>query len=185
MRAAATHSSPLEMDPLPSCLIPEFTAECTDECLVLACDDPDHGAQTCLVTDGSTPCDGTCIAAAACNDCTGLDAIVSTSPPHPPTSPHLPSSCSVAPTTTRTSPTATVSRTCMPSPSLSPYRPSSPTSPVLPPRHPLRPFHHTSSPPPPFPPPCRLSTACGQIVAPSSAPCPISSAMSILSICVP
>ena len=63
----------------PSCLIPEFTPECTDECLVLACDDPDHDAQSCLVTDGSNACDGTCTTATACNDCTGLEEIVSVS----------------------------------------------------------------------------------------------------------
>ncbi|KAI9464181.1 hypothetical protein HD554DRAFT_2122369 [Boletus coccyginus] len=60
----------------PSCPIPEFTPECTDECLVLACDDPDHDSQACLVTNGEIACDGTCIAAAACNDCTELDEIL-------------------------------------------------------------------------------------------------------------
>ena len=73
----------------PSCLIPEFTEECTDNCLVVACDDPDHGSPACLVTNGEIPCDGTCITAAACDDCTGLDEIVSP-PPTLPTVPHPP-----------------------------------------------------------------------------------------------
>ncbi|KAG9312960.1 hypothetical protein JVU11DRAFT_6396 [Chiua virens] len=60
----------------PSCFIPEFTTECTDECLILACDDPDHGAQTCQVTKGGISCDGTCITAAACNDCSELNKIL-------------------------------------------------------------------------------------------------------------
>lgn len=71
------------------CLIPEFTPECTNQCLVLACDDPDHATQSCLVADG-TPCDDSCITAADCTDCPGLDEIVSTSPD--PTLPPSPSS---------------------------------------------------------------------------------------------
>lgn len=98
-------SSPSTPCTQPSCLIPELTAECTDECLVLACDDPDHGQQTCLVTNGDTPCDGTCITAAACNDCTGIDEIVSISFSTPLTCTYTYTlSFSVAPTTTLTSP---------------------------------------------------------------------------------
>ncbi|KAN0088502.1 hypothetical protein V8E55_005559 [Tylopilus felleus] len=60
----------------PSCLIPEFTPECTNECLVLACDDPHHGSQTCLVTDGAISCDGSCITATDCTDCPGLEEML-------------------------------------------------------------------------------------------------------------
>ncbi|KAF9245257.1 hypothetical protein BU15DRAFT_85600 [Melanogaster broomeanus] len=58
-----------------SCLIPEITSECTKECLVVACDDPNHGGFRCQVTDGSTVCDGSCISATDCNDCHGLEEI--------------------------------------------------------------------------------------------------------------
>ncbi|KAG8220917.1 hypothetical protein J3R82DRAFT_2421 [Butyriboletus roseoflavus] len=51
-----------------------FTPECTDQCLVLACDDPDHASKSCLVPN---PCDG------ICDDCTSLDEIVSISLPIP------------------------------------------------------------------------------------------------------
>ena len=186
----------------PSCLIPEFTAECTDECLVLACDDPDHGAQTCLVTDGSTPCDGTCIAAAACNDCTGLDDIVSISlsPNHRPfglTS--LPSS-SAAPisiptslsqslmTLHRWSPGRLPFPTCLaivpetfnprilPPLSLCRYKLLSPIIPALPLLHPFLHSHPTSIHPLHFQYSLlpSLSAACGQIVILSSTPYPVS-----------
>ncbi|KAF8449054.1 hypothetical protein L210DRAFT_2643774 [Boletus edulis BED1] len=60
----------------PACPIPELTPECTDECLVLACDDPDHGNPACLVSNGASSCDSSCVAAAACNDCSGIDDIL-------------------------------------------------------------------------------------------------------------
>lgn len=53
-----------------------FTADCTDQCLVLTCDVPD---QSCLITNDAASCDGACVTAEACNDCTGLDEIVSIS----------------------------------------------------------------------------------------------------------
>ncbi|KAF9221350.1 hypothetical protein BS17DRAFT_881802 [Gyrodon lividus] len=57
-----------------SCLIPEITSECTNECLVLACDDPNHLGQ--VTNDGSTLCDHNCISATNCADCPGLEEIL-------------------------------------------------------------------------------------------------------------
>lgn len=170
----------------PSCLIPEFTPECTDDCLVVACDDPEHGSPACLVTNGEIPCDGTCITAAACSDCTGLDEIVSTLP-NPAAVSHPPRSSSVAPTTTPTSWTKSPSGNphfpnCLatasnraPSPSRSKL--SSPTPRCLLPLPPLPlslHFHHRSMLPPPLPSPRSLSHACGQLVVAHSTTCQIS-----------
>ncbi|KAF8845157.1 hypothetical protein BDN67DRAFT_962094 [Paxillus ammoniavirescens] len=59
-----------------SCLIPEITSECTNECLVVACDDLNHVGSKCHVIDGSTLCDGGCIPATNCADCPGLEEIL-------------------------------------------------------------------------------------------------------------
>ncbi|KIK91522.1 hypothetical protein PAXRUDRAFT_830771 [Paxillus rubicundulus Ve08.2h10] len=59
-----------------ACLIPEITSECTNECLVVACDDPSHVGSSCHVTDGSAMCDDGCIPAMNCADCPGLEEIL-------------------------------------------------------------------------------------------------------------
>ncbi|KAG6334185.1 hypothetical protein ID866_4900 [Astraeus odoratus] len=59
-----------------ACPIPEMTAECTDQCLVVACDDPDHPSPECQVTTGDMACDGSCVTAANCLQCPpGLEEI--------------------------------------------------------------------------------------------------------------
>ncbi|KAH7890739.1 hypothetical protein F5I97DRAFT_1798726 [Phlebopus sp. FC_14] len=56
-----------------SCIIPEITEECTEECLVVACDDPNHPDSNCQVTSGTTVCDGSCVTAIDCVECPGLN----------------------------------------------------------------------------------------------------------------
>lgn len=53
----------------------EITSQCTDQCVVIACSDPEHGSPNC--TDGHSYCDFVCDSTADCADCNGLDALVS------------------------------------------------------------------------------------------------------------
>ncbi|TFK39991.1 hypothetical protein BDQ12DRAFT_629145 [Crucibulum laeve] len=50
----------------------ELTEQCTDQCVVIACDDPEHGAMICDVADHSH-CDLDCDTATNCTDCNGFD----------------------------------------------------------------------------------------------------------------
>ncbi|KAI5989282.1 hypothetical protein EDD15DRAFT_2284637 [Pisolithus albus] len=59
-----------------ACLIPGMTEECTDQCLVVACDDPDHQDSDCQVKNGDEPCDGSCVRGADCVECPGLEEIL-------------------------------------------------------------------------------------------------------------
>lgn len=60
-----------------SCIIPEMTSECTDQCLVVACDDPDHPSSQCQVINGDNACDGSCTSITDCLECPGFEEIVS------------------------------------------------------------------------------------------------------------
>ncbi|KAI6149795.1 hypothetical protein BKA82DRAFT_997882 [Pisolithus tinctorius] len=59
-----------------SCVIPGITSECTEQCLVVACDDPDHPDVECQVENGNEPCDGSCVRSAECPECPGLEEIL-------------------------------------------------------------------------------------------------------------
>ncbi|KAI6044287.1 hypothetical protein EDC04DRAFT_423995 [Pisolithus marmoratus] len=59
-----------------ACLIPGLTSECTDQCLVVACDDPDHPDAECQVETGTEPCDGSCVGGTDCVECPGLEEIL-------------------------------------------------------------------------------------------------------------
>lgn len=51
-----------------------LTAQCTNQCVVVACSDPDHGQAVCENYGSHNDCDDT----ADCTDCTSFDAFVST-----------------------------------------------------------------------------------------------------------
>jgi len=53
----------------------EITSQCTDQCVVIACSDPEHGSLNC--TDGHSYCDFVCDSATECTDCNDFDAFVS------------------------------------------------------------------------------------------------------------
>lgn len=54
----------------------ELTAQCTDQCVVITCDDPAHGEMTCHGGDDHAHCDLVCDAKTNCTDCNGFDAFV-------------------------------------------------------------------------------------------------------------
>ena len=55
----------------------EKTAECTDQCVVIACNDPAHGEMSCHGSSGSAHCDLVCDGATNCTNCNGFDEFVS------------------------------------------------------------------------------------------------------------
>lgn len=54
----------------------KLTDQCTDQCVVIACDDPEH-ASMCRGAGDLAHCDFDCDAAVECTDCNGFDAFVS------------------------------------------------------------------------------------------------------------
>ena len=70
-------SSPcVSCNTLPGCASSELTAQCTDQCVVIVCNDPDHGEASCSGAQ-YVQCDPTCDEIYGCSDCYGLDALVS------------------------------------------------------------------------------------------------------------
>jgi hypothetical protein len=59
-----------------ACPILDITSQCTDQCVVVACDDPTHPEPSCHVTDRDTVCDSTCTLDDDCADCPGLAELV-------------------------------------------------------------------------------------------------------------
>jgi hypothetical protein len=54
--------------------VPERTSQCTDQCVVVACNDPSHGEMSC---HDAQHCDATCESGAECPDCNGFEEFVS------------------------------------------------------------------------------------------------------------
>lgn len=61
----------------PICPSREITSQCTDQCVVIACNDPDHGEMSCHGRESNLHCDLICDGAANCTDCNGFDDFVS------------------------------------------------------------------------------------------------------------
>jgi hypothetical protein len=59
------------------CSVVEMTSQCTDQCVVIACHDPDHGDWNCQEGHAILPCDLTCEDSKDCSDCAGLEDFVS------------------------------------------------------------------------------------------------------------
>ena len=59
-----------------ACPAVAMTSQCTDQCVVVACNDPKHGQMNC---HGSRHCDATCGVETDCLDCNGFDEFVSLS----------------------------------------------------------------------------------------------------------
>jgi len=55
----------------------ELTAQCTDQCVVIACSDPNHAESICGGDGTHTHCDLDCDETIDCTDCHGFDAFVS------------------------------------------------------------------------------------------------------------
>jgi hypothetical protein len=64
----------------PSCSVSKRTAQCTDQCVVVACSDPAHGEMSC---HDAQHCDVTCDHGADCSDCNGFEEFVSRIVLHP------------------------------------------------------------------------------------------------------
>ena len=58
----------------------EITSQCTDKCVVVACNDPDHGEISCYEAQDNSHCDLVCDRTTQCNNCTGFDQFVSALP---------------------------------------------------------------------------------------------------------
>lgn len=56
----------------------ELTSQCTDQCVVITCSDPEHDSLNCA--DSHSSCDFVCDSATDCTDCNGFDAFVSSLP---------------------------------------------------------------------------------------------------------
>lgn len=56
----------------------EITSQCTDKCVVIACDDPGHSDISCHGARGDPHCDLICDGTMNCTNCTGFDEFVST-----------------------------------------------------------------------------------------------------------
>ena len=70
-------SSPCaDCNTLPGCATSELTAQCTDQCVVIVCNDPDHGEASCGGDTEYAQCDPTCNEIYSCN---GFDTFVSLS----------------------------------------------------------------------------------------------------------
>ena len=54
----------------------ELTAQCTDQCIVIACHDPTHDESPCPGTGAEHQCDLLCDGIAECMDCTGYQDLV-------------------------------------------------------------------------------------------------------------
>ena len=61
---------------LPGCATSQLTAQCTDQCVVIVCNDPDHGEESCAGDTEYAQCDPTCNETYNCN---GFDEFVSLS----------------------------------------------------------------------------------------------------------
>lgn len=64
-------------DPLGCAPTDQLTEQCTDQCVVIACSDPDHTEMICGQTGPHTQCDFVCDEAVDCVGCHGFDAFVS------------------------------------------------------------------------------------------------------------
>lgn len=53
-----------------------LTAQCTDQCVVIACCDPDHAESICNGGNTHTHCDLGCDDGIDCGDCLGFDNFV-------------------------------------------------------------------------------------------------------------
>ncbi|KAF8159650.1 hypothetical protein B0H34DRAFT_655371 [Crassisporium funariophilum] len=60
----------------PLCASIELTAQCTDQCVVIACSDPDHEESACGGDAEHTHCDLVCDKNTGCTDCHGFDAFL-------------------------------------------------------------------------------------------------------------
>ncbi|KAF9563978.1 hypothetical protein CPC08DRAFT_705692 [Agrocybe pediades] len=54
----------------------ELTAQCTDQCVVIACNDPSHAESICNASDSHLHCDLDCDETIDCTDCHGFDAFL-------------------------------------------------------------------------------------------------------------
>lgn len=59
-----------------ACPILEMTSQCTDQCVVVACNDPTHPEPSCHVADDDVVCDGACVPDEDCGNCSGLEELV-------------------------------------------------------------------------------------------------------------
>ncbi|KAG2129088.1 uncharacterized protein EDB93DRAFT_1183374 [Suillus bovinus] len=60
----------------PACPILEMTSQCTDKCVVVACNDPTHPEPSCHIADGDMICDSACVPDEDCGDCSGLEELL-------------------------------------------------------------------------------------------------------------
>jgi len=61
----------------PNCLTDVvLTAQCTDQCVVIACSDPNHALSICDKEGPHHHCDLVCDETTDCTDCHGFDAFV-------------------------------------------------------------------------------------------------------------
>jgi hypothetical protein len=65
----AANSPCVDCNALSGCASSELTAQCTDQCVVIACNDPDHGEAPCVGGEQHAQCDPTC--GEKTFDCTG------------------------------------------------------------------------------------------------------------------
>lgn len=68
--------TPMDQCEEEACPILDITSQCTEKCVVVACDDPTHPGPSCHVAGGDTVCDSTCSLDEDCVDCTGLEEFV-------------------------------------------------------------------------------------------------------------
>lgn len=74
----AANSPCVDCNTLPKCATSELTAQCTDQCVVIVCSDPDHDEASCAGDGQHTECDPTCSEIYNCNDrCFEFDSFVS------------------------------------------------------------------------------------------------------------
>ncbi|KAG1746666.1 uncharacterized protein EDB91DRAFT_1049090 [Suillus paluster] len=60
-----------------ACPILDLTSQCTDQCVVVACNDPTHPEPSCHVPDGDIICDSVCgVPDEECIDCSGLEELL-------------------------------------------------------------------------------------------------------------
>ncbi|KAG1741136.1 hypothetical protein EDB19DRAFT_1706531 [Suillus lakei] len=59
-----------------ACPILEMTSQCTDQCVVVACNDPTHPEPSCHVADGDIICDSICVPDEDCGNCSGLEELL-------------------------------------------------------------------------------------------------------------
>jgi len=67
----------VDCNTLPGCATSELTAQCTDQCVVIACSDPDHGEASCGGGGQHAQCVPIGNEIYNCNDCYGFDEFVS------------------------------------------------------------------------------------------------------------